>query len=306
MESASRDHLQLHFIVLLWGFTAILGVLISIPAIEIVFYRTLMASLALAALLYLRKRSFRLGSVPIAKMLLTGTIIAGHWILFFAAARIATVSVCLAGMATATLWTSFLEPLVVKRGIRLYEVLLGLLIILGLYVIFRFEFQHAIGFSMAIFSAFLASCFTVINGEFTRKHNGYMVTFYEMSGACLSIALFFPLYQAYFAPEGSSLLPLFPQSMDWLWLAILAFVCTVYAYSASVELQKRLSAFTVNLSVNLEPVYGIILAMLIFGEEEKMTSGFYAGTAIILSAVLVYPLFVRWDKRKQLRVRKIQ
>ena len=304
MTPTTKDYLQLHFIVLLWGFTAILGVLISIPAVEIVFFRTLLATLGLGVLLYLRKRNFRLGIHSSGKMLLTGTLIAGHWILFFAAARVATVSVCLAGLATATLWTSLLEPLVVKRGIKMYEVVLGLVIMAGLYVIFRFEFNHALGLSMAIASAFLSSCFTVINGEFTKKHNGYMVTFYEMAGACLSIVLFFPLYARYFSPDGS--LSLSPSLLDWLWLGILALVCTVYAYSAAVELQKRLSAFTINLSVNLEPVYGILLAILIFKEEEKMTTGFYWGTAIILSAVLVYPVLVRMEKRKQLRVRKIQ
>ena len=304
MESSLKDYLQLHFIVLLWGFTAILGVLISVPTVEIVFYRTLLASLALAALLAYRKRNFRLGTAALTKMLLTGTLIAGHWVLFFAAARIATVSVCLAGMATATLWTSILEPIATKRKIKAYEVALGVVIIGGLYVIFRFEFGHALGLTMAIFSAFLASCFTVINGEFTKKHNGYMVTFYEMAGACVSIAVLYPLYQHLFPGEGQGL-P-FPSLVDWIWIAILAIVCTVYAYSASVELQKRLSAFSVNLSVNLEPVYGIILAVLIFKEDEKMTAGFYAGTAIILLAVLVYPLFVRWDKRRQLRTRRIQ
>lgn len=304
MDSSLKDYLQLHFIVLLWGFTAILGVLISIPAVEIVFYRTLLASLALAALLAYRKRNFQLGVAPISGMLLTGALIAGHWVLFFAAARIATVSVCLAGMATATLWTSILEPMVTKRSIKAYEVALGLVIIGGLYVIFRFEFDHAVGLTMAVISAFLASCFTVINGEFTKKHNGYMVTFYEMAGACLTIALLFPLYRHLFPAEGEGL-P-FPTATDWIWIAILALVCTVYAYSASVELQKRLSAFSVNLSVNLEPVYGIILAMLIFKEDEQMTAGFYAGTAIILLAVLVYPLFVRIDRRRQLRTRKIQ
>lgn len=304
MVPSAKDYLQLHFLVLLWGFTAILGVLISIPAVEIVFYRTLLACIALGILLYFRKRSFRIGRLPAGKMVLTGLLIAGHWILFFAAARVATVSVCLAGMATATLWTSLIEPVALKRGIKLHEVILGLVILGGLYVIFRFEFNHAIGLSMAIASAFLSACFTVINGEFTKKHNGYMVTFYEMAGACFSIVLFFPLYTRYFAPGGS--LSLIPANLDWLWLGILALACTVYAYSAAVELQKRLSAFTVNITVNLEPVYGILLALLIFRDEEKMTSGFYWGTAIILAAVLAYPVLVKLERRKQLRVRKIQ
>ena len=304
MSPTNKDYLQLHFIVLLWGFTAILGVLISIPSVEIVLYRTLIASGGLFFLLLLRKRNFNLGLVPVSKMILTGILVAGHWILFFAAARVSTVSVCLAGMATVTLWTSVLEPLATKRGIKLYEVVLGLVIIGGLYIIFRFEFDHALGLGMAVLSAFLSSCFTVINGELTKKYSGYMVTFYEMAGACLTTLLFLPVYANFFAEGGT--LQLAPLPLDWLWLSILALVCTVYAYSASVELQKNLSAFTLNLTVNLEPVYGIILAMIFFKEGEKMTSGFYLGTAVILAAVLIYPVIVRWDKRRQLRVRRIQ
>ena len=296
MQANTKDYVHLHFIVLIWGFTAILGVLITIPAVEIVFFRTLFAFLALGLLLYLRKRNFWLGYTETLKILSTGLLIAAHWILFFAAARVSTVSVTLAGMATCSIWTSFLEPMATKKGIKWFEVVLGGIVMIGLYIIFRFEFNHVVGLSMAVVSAFLSALFTVINGQLTLRHNPYMITFYEMVGACLGTALFFPIYKIYFAADG--VLNLNPSSMDWVYLIILAVICTVYAYSASVQLMQKMSAYLINLTVNLEPVYGIILAVLIFKEDEQMTSGFYIGTLVILSSVLIYPLINRYYKRK--------
>ncbi|MCR9253845.1 MAG: DMT family transporter [bacterium] len=297
MRTEYKDYALLHFIVVIWGFTAILGRLIEIPSVEIVFFRTLVAALGLYVLLWLRKRSFKLGVSDTLKILGTGFLIAAHWILFFAAARVSTVSVCLAGMATCSLWTSILEPLATKRKVRPFEILLSLLAIAGIVVIFRVEFDHKLGLIMAIVSAAIAAVFTVINAKFTMRHNPYMITFYEMVGACIGTALFFPFYTTYFT---DGVLMLNPTSMDWFYLAILALACTVYAYSVSVELMKRLSAFVVNLTVNLEPVYGIILALLIFGDEEEMSGGFYMGTALILVSVLLYPVINRYFKRKAL------
>ncbi len=298
MMPTYKDYLHLHFLVLIWGFTAILGLLISIPAVEVVFYRTLMASIGLFILLYGRRISFIIGRGNVVKLLFTGALIAGHWILFFWSARVSTASVCLAGVATTSFWTSFLEPLVLKKRIKMYEVFLGMIVILGLYIIFRFEFNHAVGLAMALGSAFLAALFTVINARFTKHMHHYQITFYEMIGACLSIVIFFPVYKYYLTPDKA--IHLAVGYYDILYLSILALVCTVYAYSASIDLMKKISAFTVNLSVNLEPVYGIILAIIIFGDREKMQSGFYAGAAIILLSVLAHPLLNRMYRRKYL------
>ncbi len=304
MTAQPKDYVQLHFIVLLWGFTAILGVLIHIPAVEIVFYRTLMAAGGLLLLLKWRGIGLWRGKGPTMGMLATGILIAAHWILFFAAARVSSVSICLAGMATGSVWTSVLEPIIMRRPFKWYELLLGGVVILGLYVIFRFEFDHALGLTMAVASAFLSSAFTVINSRLTVHHNHFLITFWEMVGACVSIVLFFPIYTATLAQGGSLMLSL--NGLDLACLLALAILCTVYAYSVSVELQKRLSAFTVNLTVNLEPIYGILLAIIIFNEHEQLTTGFFFGTAIILSAVLIYPVLVKLERRRQLSVRKIQ
>ena len=172
--------------------------------------------------------------------------------------------------------------------------MLGLIVILGLYIIFRFEFAYAWGLTLAVISAFLVAVFTVLNRKWTFRHDHYVITFYEMIGAMVGIALFFPWYH-HLQPEG---LQLIPTSLDWLYLIILSLVCTVYAYSVSVELMKRISAFAVNLTLNLEPVYGIVLAVVIFGEKERMTAGFYWGTGIILIAVLIHPVINRMLPRQ--------
>ncbi len=286
-----KDYLLLHFIVLIWGFTAILGLFISIPAVELVFLRTLLAFLLLGALLKIRGEKLLINKRRLLGMLGTGALIAAHWILFFGAARVATASVCLAGMATSSLWTSILEPLSQRRPIRLLEISLGLLVIFGLYVIFHFEFDHALGLAMAIASALLASIFTIINGRFTQQFHSQVITFYEMVGAFFATALFLPFYQQTMAVGNT--LRLIPSPTDWVYIALLSWVCTVFAYAAAVELMKKFSAFAMNLTVNMEPVYGIILAFLFFGERERMTTGFYLGTFIILLAVIIYPVLNR-------------
>ncbi len=295
---AFKHYVHLHFVIFIWGFTAILGLLIHIPVVETVFYRTLIAALALGAWLLFKKKNFHLGQKAIWQIAGTGALIALHWILFFGAARVANASVCLAGMATCSLWTSLLDPLISRRKIQIYEVVLGLMVIVGLYVIFRFEFGYALGLFMAVLSALLASVFTIINSKLCRHHNPYTITFYEMAGACVSVVLFFPFYMAWMS-EGQ--LQLLPALSDWVYLLILALVCTVYAYSASVELMNHVTAFAMTLTNNLEPVYGILLAVAIFGEQEKMTPPFYLGTGIILLSVLAYPVISRYQRRRVVR-----
>lgn len=293
-----KNYLHLHFLVFIWGFTAILGLLITIPPVEIVFYRTLIAAVGLGIIMHFNKLSFRLGRNEITKLILTGSLIAGHWILFFTSARISTASVCLAGMATTSFWTSFLEPLILKKRIKWYEVYLGLIVIVGLYIIFHFEFNHAIGLLLALVSAFLAALFTVINARFAKTQHHHTVTFYEMAGACVSIVLFFPIYKIFFTENQQLNLHLSP--LDLFYISILAIVCTVYAYSASIEIMKNISAFSVNLTINLEPIYGIILAVMIFGEKEKMHIEFYIGACIILLSVLAHPFLNKYYRRKYL------
>jgi drug/metabolite transporter (DMT)-like permease len=295
-----KDYLKLHFIVLLWGFTAILGKLLTVPPVELVFWRTLLAVAGLAALLLARRQQWRVPAGQAARLLGVGALVATHWITFFLAARLSSVSVCLAGLATLALWTSLLEPLLLSRRVRGYEVALGLLTMVGLWLVAKAEFDQLLGLGVGVLSAGISALFSVINSRLIKQHPPLRLTLYEMAGACLSIALFFPLYSHFFT-EGAGL-QLAWHGYDWLWLFLLAGVCTVYAFSTSVELMKRLSPFVVNLTTNLEPVYGIALAVLIFGEKEKMSLGFYLGTLVIVFSVLIHPVVSRWDQRRLQRL----
>lgn len=293
----ARHFLELHFIVFLWGFTAILGKLITIPAVELVFFRTLVAAAALALILYLKKISFRLGWRTTLLILGVGVLISAHWILFFASARVSSVAICLAGLSTVSLWTALLEPLFTSKKLRALEVIMSLLIIAGLYLIFRFEIDHLLGILMAVASALLGALFTIINARLVRVHRALVISYYEMAGAFLGTALFLPFYAAWLTDTGQ--LDLGLTGWDSLWLLVLALVCTVYPFTASVHLMQRISAFTVNLSVNLEPVYGIVLALIFFKDTERMSAGFYFGAAIILGSVFTHGLIERYLARRR-------
>ncbi len=289
------DYLQLHFIVLIWGFTAILGKLLQpLDSSAVVLFRTLLAVLGMGAVLLFRKQTIQVSPRDRWQLLATGALIALHWVLFFLAARIANVSVCLAGMATSSLWASVLEPVVLRRRVRPVEVVLGAVVMAGLYVIFRFELDKVVGLAVAVFSAMLSSLFTIINSRFTHRLNAVVISFYEMAGAVLGAFIMWLLIRAVDSPAVSSPIQYVPETpMQWLWLMVLAFVCTVYAYSVGVRLLRKFSPYMAVLTVNLEPVYGILLAVLIFGNDEHMTPGFYIGTLIILVAVLAYPFLNR-------------
>lgn len=300
------DYLHLHFLVVIWGFTAILGLLLEpLEAPALVLYRTLLSALGLGVVLYFRRQLVLPRASVLWRLIGTGALMAIHWIAFFGAARLANASVCLAGMATGSLWTSLLEPLFLRRRIKTVEVVLGAVVMSGLYLIFRFEFDRVAGLLMAIFSAMLAAIFTIINSRFTQRYNALTISFYEMIGAFGTSLLFLPLYLIWSQTETPlSVERLVPVTgAQWLWITTLAFVCTVYAYTAAVQLMRKFSAYAVNLTVNLEPVYGIVLAFLVFGESERMTSGFYLGTLVILAAVLLYPwLNSRLTKQKEIPV----
>jgi len=288
-STALRSYLHLHFLVLIWGFTAIVGLMVTISPIALVFYRTLFAGLGLAAIIFFKKKQLKADTRDVIRMLAVGFVLSAHWILFFASARVSTASVCLAGMATTSLWTSLIEPLVNKKSVRPLEVGLGILAFAGLYVVFRFEFDHALGLMLALASAMLAATFTVANSRFVQRIDAYIITFYEMVGATIFSLFFLGIFEWQGWAGDESIIPV---GKDWLWILFLAFICTVYASTMATQLMKQFSAFLINLTINLEPVYGIALAFFFFGEKERMTTEFYLGTLLILLAVLLYPLLI--------------
>jgi len=288
MRPSTPDFLRLHLIVILFGFTGILGKLISIPAVEMVFYRTLFAAIGMALFLKLTKRSASVSRSDLLSLLFTGVIVGFHWLTFFVSGRIANVSVSLVGFATASFWTALLEPWFNGTKLNWFELLLGLFVVGGLSIIFGSDFQYSTGLWIGILSGLSCAVFALINARQVKRVDPYVITFYEMISATIFVAICFPLYRAYWAE--SNQLNLSPTALDLVWILVLAWLCTVYAYSAAVELFKRISVFLFQLTLNLEPVYGILMALVVFGKAEQMSLNFYIGAFVIFCAVIVYPL----------------
>lgn len=287
MNNLLKNHLKLHFVVLLYGFTAILGKLISLPAPEMVWYRMFIAFAVLGGYMYLKNIPIHIGYKTILKLVGVGFVVAFHWITFFHAVKISNVSVTLGCMASTTLFTSFLEPIFFRKRIKWIEVFIGLLIISGLYLIFQFELDYWMGIITALTSAFLAGLFTVLNKFFIEKYHPVTISFYEMLSGFIGITLFL-IFSGTFS-EGL----MQPTHLDILFIVLLGVVCTAYAFVVAVDVMKILSAYTVVLAINMEPVYGILLAWFIFGQSEFMSAGFYFGTLIILAAVFLHPVIIR-------------
>ncbi len=289
--ASTSDYLKLHFIVFLWGTTAILGKLISIPAVEMVFYRALLAAIGMVVLIALTQGKFKVGAADLIKLLCVGLLVSAHWIAFFVSGQVSTASVSLVGFATTSLWTAIIEPLSNKKRIKPLEIGLGFLVIIGLSIIFHFDFEFYFGLLLGVLSGLLLAIFAVINSHLVKRLPASTITLYEMIGGFLFTAAFLPIYQMYWADDHT--LQLSPSVLDWFYIAVLAFVCSVYAYSLSIELMKRISVFVIQLAMNLEPVYGIIMAVLILDEAKYLSTSFYLGTMIILMAVFCYPLLKR-------------
>lgn len=287
------NYLHLHFIVFIWGFTAVLGALITIEAIPLVWYRMLIAAVILMFFLLLKKDSLKVPPKMVGAFCIAGLIIAVHWLTFFGAIKVANVSVTLAVMSTGAFFTSFLEPIIFKRKIIWYEVFFGILAVLGLGIIFSFETSYTLGIVLALISAFLSALFAVINGRFVLKYKASVISFYELLAGAVGISIFL-LIKGDFDSGFFSL-----TTTDWIFIGVLASVCTAYAFVASTHVMKWLTPYTVMLTINLEPVYGIILALVVLGDSENMSPQFYYGALLILLTVLANGI-VKMRKRKKL------
>lgn len=276
-----NSYLHLHLIVFIWGFTAVLGALITLDALPLVWFRMLFAVFFIGIYIAFKKISLRLNLQVILKLLAAGLIIALHWFTFFEAIKVSNISVTLACLSTGAFFTSILEPIFFKRKVIYYEVLFGLIVIAGLYLIFQVEGNYVYGIILALTSAFLSASFSIINGKFAKEYDSSVISFYELVGG----VLFFSLFLLF---KGSFSISFFQLSAnDFMWLMVLSSVCTAYAFIASVSVMKYLSPYTVMLTINLEPIYGIILALMVFGEKEQMNGQFYIGALIILSTVIL-------------------
>nr|AOE11080.1 permease [uncultured bacterium]CBL80495.1 protein containing DUF6 [uncultured Polaribacter sp.] len=280
-ESKFKNYLLLHLIVFIWGFTAILGALITIDAIPLVWYRMLLAVLFIAIYFLWKKKSFKVDRAGLLKFFFTGVVIALHWVFFFKAIKVSNVSVALVTMSTGAFFTALIEPVFFKRKINALEMFLGLLVIAGLYIIFNFESQYKLGIIYALIASFLGALFAVLNGLFIKKYTADTISFYQLFFGVVFITIYL-LFTNSFSLNFFQI----PTS-DWMYLIVLSSICTAYAFIASVQVMKYLSPYTVMLTINLEPIYAIVLALFIFGDKEQMSSTFYLGAFIVLFVVLL-------------------
>lgn len=276
-----KSYLHLHLIVFIWGFTAVLGALISIPADEIVWYRMLMASVFLGFYIGFSKKSFRITWTSLLQLTLVGLLIALHWIFFFHAIHVSNVSITLSVFSLGAFLASLLEPLFYGRKVLWYEVFFGIIILVALSVIMQVEMGYLKGMIYAFVSIVLGVLFTLFNGKLIQKHDSAVITFYEFLAGVLFIS-------CYFVFQNKFTFDFFNVSLtNWSLLFLLSSICTAYAFTASVKVMKQLSPYTVMLTTNLEPVYGIILAFFIIGEKEKMSVSFYGGALLIIAVVIL-------------------
>lgn len=287
-----KAFIQLHIAIVFAGFTAILGRLIDLNEGMLVWYRMLISAITMGLILYFKKEFTKLSFKNIIALFGIGAIIAMHWVTFYGSIKYSNVSVSVTCLSAIGFFTSFLEPLIVRRKIDITEVLLGLLAIAGIYLIFNFYPEYKTGIIFGITSALLACLFPIFNKRILEKYTAKTVTFYEMTGGFLALCFVLPFYFHFF-PANYFL----PTITDWGWLLVLAWICTVFAFILSLNSLRKISAFTVNLSYNLEPVYSIVLAFMIFKENKFLGAGFYFGFSLILVAVSLQMKRV-WNERK--------
>jgi drug/metabolite transporter (DMT)-like permease len=287
LEAAvKKSYWQLHIAVFLFGFTAILGKLMSLNEIALVWWRLFFT--VVTYLLYPAIRNYlrNIDKKLTWQLAANGVLVMLHWVSFYASIKYSGVSVTLSIYATASLMTAFIEPLLFNKPLKISEVLLGLLVIPGIYLVFSFSGVDWWGIVLALFSTVVGVAFTIYNKLFTEKTNAFVITFVELASGLVVLTLLLPVYY-YFYPDHSFYIE---QGMDWFYLAIFVVLCTHVAYTISISALKNLSAFTAMLSFNLEPVYGILLAALFFQENKELSWQFYLGTSIIVTAIFLQPL----------------
>jgi drug/metabolite transporter (DMT)-like permease len=290
-----RAYAELHTAVILFGFTAILGRLITLEEGVLVWYRMGITTLSLLLFPGLLRRMTALPRRDLLRLAGIGVIVALHWVTFFGSIKASTVSVALSCLGASTLFTAMLEPLLLRRKPHAEEFLLGLLIVPGMYLVHRFTGSYGLGIALGLISAALAALFGTLNKREIARRDALTITLAELGSGWLFLSLALPLWSLRYPPQSW-----WPAPLDWLWLGLLALLCTTLAYVLTLRALGVLTPFITSLAINLEPVYGILLAMAVFGEHRELSPGFYAGAALVLSAVLIHPwLSARFAARRR-------
>ena len=280
-----KSLIHFHFIVFIFGFTAILGSLISIGAVKLVWYRMLIASVCLFILSFLLGKKIFVSKKMLFILLFCGFIISMHWVFFFQAIKVSNVSITLSILSLGAFLTSFLEPIFYKRKIILYEVFLGLLVVAGTTIIFSTQFHYIEGILFAFCSVLFSVFFALLNGKLVGKISSFTISFYELIGGLITLSILLIINNDF----NLDLLNI--QSSDLVWLLILGTICTAYAFVISVDVMKHLSPYSLMLSINMEPIYGIVLAIIILNESNEMSLEFYIGFLMIFISVILNGIF---------------
>lgn len=298
MNPEKRAYLELHIAVFLFGFTAILGDLIQLSAVVMVWWRVLITSFSLLFLIRVGRIFRTFPRAAILRFAGIGILVALHWVAFYGAIKLSNASITLICMATTSFFTSLIEPVVMRQKVRWYELLLGLIIIPGMgLIVGSTDASMNLGIIVGLASALLAALFATLNKKYIRQSDEMSITFLELGSAWLFLCLVLPVYLLTTAQP----VQILPASLrDWGYLLVLALLCTTLAYVLALRALNHLTAFASNLTVNLEPVYGILLAWLLLRENEELNAGFYLGGAVILLAVFSYPLIRRWRRKRGL------
>lgn len=299
MNQTLKSQIVLHIIVFIWGFTGILGKVLTVSSLEIVWHRMGMAFLVILPFVYFfRKHKILVDKKSLLWYFITGGIVLNHWFFFFEAIKVSTVSVGIICMGTSTFFTALIEPIFFNRKILWQEILLGSVATIGMIIIFGVvPVKYHLGVIYGLIASISAATFTVINGYLISKdHKASVITLWEMLGGFLGATIIFSWNGAFDA----SFFAL--SAEDWSGVIFIGIVCTAIAFIVSVEVMKHMSPFTVSITINLEPVYTILLALLIFGDEEHLSSGFYLGALLIIGAVFTNAYL----KRKQRKLKEQQ
>lgn len=282
MSSFKRSLLQLHLFVFLAGLTAPIGNLIQLNGLVLVFYRMLLTVLVLFPIYLMYQNKAQVPLKEKARLMLIGVLIAIHWVCFYGSIKLANVSIALVCISSVGIFTAFLEPIFLKTKFIWNDIYIGLLSLIGIFFIFQFDIHFRTGILVGLVSALFASIFTIINKRLTTAHSTQTIQTFEMMGGLGFLTMVILAMNAY--QQSSFILP---TSQDWFWLIILALVCTVLANHLMLNALKKISAFTMNVTLNLEPVYGIMIAILLFQEQKQMGKGFYIGIVLIAVSVLL-------------------
>lgn len=275
-----KAFLQMHTAVFLWGFTGVLGKAIQLDSIWLVWYRMLITVFSLWVVYYLMKKIRKISFSSALVIGGIGFILVLHWICFYASIKYANVTIALTCLSTTALLSSLLEPLVLRKRFDPFEIILGLFAIAGIVIIYNTHVQFSVGIVIGLLSAILTVLASVLNKKIVDRFEPEQITLYQLTGGFIGLSVLLPgVY--FFSPS----VEIFPSTMDWLWLVVLSWVCTIFTFFLYIRSLKKLSAFTVNLTLTLEPVYGIILAFIIYKENKLLSSWFYLGFALITFAV---------------------